>query len=105
MNAESMVLALALLTGPPGSPVPTGPPELLAQVLPALQKLAIERELLDARESRYILARTADFATDVNLLRRRHQELDDAPTLQDSRRFPSREVLNELLVFNRGYRE
>jgi hypothetical protein len=39
------------------------------------------------------------------MLRRRYQDLLDAPPLADSLRFPDRPVVNDLLTFNRAYRQ
>jgi hypothetical protein len=66
--------------------------------------LAVEWELLDPRETKYILAEAKDFATDLALIRKRQAELVDAPRLVDAERFPDRAVVNELLAFNRDYR-
>ncbi len=60
---------------------------------------------MDSREQPYILARPDDFASDLDLLRRRHDELRYAPPLHDGERFPNRAAINEMLSFNRAYRE
>jgi hypothetical protein len=52
-----------------------------------------------------VLARVEDFQADLDLLRRRHVELADAPRLADSFRFPDRRLVNELVRFNRAYRK
>jgi hypothetical protein len=70
-----------------------------------LQALALKWEILDPREVRYILARPEDYVADLNLLRRRYQELVNAPALGDCARFPERSAVNELLAFNRAYRQ
>ena len=59
----------------------------------------------DLREARYILARQEDFSADLNLLRRRYRELSGAPAVADSRRLPERPLVNDLLAFNRAYRQ
>jgi hypothetical protein len=71
----------------------------------AMQELAIKWEILDRRELKYILARPEDFASDLNLLRRRWQDLRFAPALCDCVRFPERATVNDLLAFNRAYRQ
>jgi hypothetical protein len=104
MNAWSYALAAALLTT---SPEVTDPPPD-AQDWPALQEaiqsLAVEWEILDQREVRYVMARSEDWDNDIALLRRRFQELKDAPKLGDAQRFPDPNTVNELLAFNRAYR-
>jgi hypothetical protein len=99
------LLAVALLTAPSDSPDPSGPPESYAQLQPALQSLAVQWEILDPREVRYVLTRPEDFFSDLKLLRRRYHDLVDAPPLVDCHRFPERAVVSDLLTFNRSYRQ
>jgi hypothetical protein len=104
MNAGSCVLAAMLLTSPPGTPEMTPPADEWPAMQEALQTMAVQWEILDPREVRYILARPDDFSNDLTLLRNRYQELKDAPKLNDGQRFPDRGTVNELLSFNRAYR-
>jgi hypothetical protein len=104
MNALSCLVAATLLTTPPDVPEPAPAAEDWPVVQAALQKLAVEWEILDPRETRYVLARPEDFENDLNLLRRRYQDLKNAPKLNDCQRFPDRGTVNELLAFNRSYR-
>ena len=106
MVLYNFILAAALLTG-------QGPAELqdpavlkaqFAGLRPALVAIALDLEILDARETRYVLANADDAVSDVQMLRRRFQELSDAPRVSDALRFPDRTVINELLAFNRAYR-
>jgi hypothetical protein len=98
-------LAVALLTAPAdGSEVPVVP-EVHAAGRATLQQLAVQWEILDPREVRYVLTRGEDFVSDLKLLRRRHEELSDAPPLYDCVRFPDRATISELLAFNRAYRQ
>jgi hypothetical protein len=97
-------LAVALLTAPPeAAELPAA--EEFATVRPTLQALAISWEILDPREVRYVLTRPEDFGADLKLLRRRYQDLFDAPPLCDGLRFPDRGLINEMLSFNRAYRQ
>ena len=105
MAPINTVLAIALLTAPPGPPDARDVQNLFETMKGPLQALAVKWEILDPRESRYILARQDDFAADVNLLRRRYHELANAPGVADSRRFPERALVNDLLGFNRSYRQ
>jgi hypothetical protein len=99
------MLAVALLTsGPEAADLPL-PGDAMASVRPTLQALAVSWEVLDPREMRYVLTRQEDFSADLKLLRRRHRELADAPPLQDCLRFPDRTQINDLLAFNRSYRQ
>jgi hypothetical protein len=99
------VLALALLTAPPGTGDAAGPVPAYVTLRPALQAVALQWEILDPREVRYILSRPEDFSADLNLLRRRWRDLADAPPLCDGIRFPDRDTVNALLAFNRAYRQ
>ena len=99
------LLVLAMLTAPVDAPMPASAGERFDRLRPKLQKLAVQWEILDPREVRYILARPDDFVSDLNLVRRRYQTLADAPVLSDCQRFPDRDAVNELLSFNRAYRQ
>ena len=104
MSSWACVLAAGLLTTPPDVPEPPIDSQDWPAVQEALHKLAVEWEILDPREVRYVLARAEDFESDLNMLRRRYQDLKDAPKLTDCQRFPDRGTVNDLLAFNRAYR-
>jgi hypothetical protein len=105
MLPNELALAFLLLTSPVGSPEEAPDPARWAMVQGSVQKLAIEWEILDPRETRYILAKPEEFGIDVNLLRRRYQELKDVPHLSDANRLPDRHTAADLLQFNRGFRK
>ncbi|MBX9580413.1 MAG: hypothetical protein K2X87_08905 [Gemmataceae bacterium] len=105
MTPCDLILAAALITAPPGCPEPTPAADRWPAVRAALVKTALDWELLDERETRYVLARAEDFDGDLNLLRRRHADLADAPRLADAGRFPGAETVNEAIRFNRAYRK
>jgi hypothetical protein len=105
MNAFDYLLAAVLLSAPVGSSELSPLAKLYPAVRLPLQGLAVQCQILDPRELRYILARPEDFAADLNLLRRRYQDLCEAPALDDCCRFPGRAAVNELLAFNRAYRQ
>jgi hypothetical protein len=98
------LLAAVLLTASGGAE-PQVVPEMFPALRLPLQGLAVTWEILDPREVRYILARPEDFAADLSLLRRRCQELATAPAVGDCLRVPERTTINELLAFNRCYRQ
>ena len=98
------LLAAALLASPADKDVAAGP-ELFGTVGPAVQRLALQWEILDPREVRYVLTRPEDFQADLKLLQRRYHELANAPPVSDCLRFPDRAVVSELLAFNRAYRQ
>ncbi len=104
MFAFECLMAVTLVTTPSGpapAAAPAAPPGSLRT---ALQQLAVAWEILDPREVRYVLARAEDFPGDLKLLRRRYRNLHGAPALSECQRFPDRSMVNELLTFNRTYR-
>jgi hypothetical protein len=105
MFTYEFMLAAALLIQPPDTPEASPPPEVFDLVRLPMQTLAVEWEILDPREVRYVLAKREDFSGDLALLRRRHAELADAPPAQDCCRFPERTAVNEFLAFNRAFRQ
>lgn len=70
-----------------------------------LVQLALAGEILDSREVRYVLIKPDEFVSDLRMLQRRAHDLNQAPRLADSVRFPDRAIVNELLLFNRAYRQ
>jgi len=98
---SSVALAVALITSPE---LPTNfEPD--AATLIAMRTVAIEWEILDPKEQRYILFRLVDFTPDLKLIRKRYVELADAPPDCDGVRFPGRELCNELISLNRTYKQ
>lgn len=98
-------LAAVLLSTPAESAEPAEAMDCLATVRPAVRDLALSWEILDPREVRYVLTRSEDFPSDLKLLRRRYADLADAPPLYDCMRFPDRTLINDMLAFNRAYRQ
>jgi hypothetical protein len=105
MVVNDLMLAALLLTTPAGTPDSGPPAEQFAPLRDAILKMAVEWEILDLRETRYMLNRPEDFSADLNVLRRRYHELKDAPKVGESFRFPDRKHVNELVRFNRAYRK
>lgn len=70
-----------------------------------MQVLCVLWEILDIRECKHILTEPGEFFQDLRLLQKRFVDLADAPPLVDSKRFPCRDDVNELLTFNRNYRQ
>jgi hypothetical protein len=99
------VLALSLLTSPDELKEAGWDARTYASLHAPLQTLALRWEILDPRETRYLLARPEDFAADLKLLRRRYRELEGVPAIHDCVRFPDRDTVNECLAFNRAYRQ
>jgi hypothetical protein len=95
------VLAVALLAAPdPGNATALPEHACLARTV---KEVALFWEVLDPREAPFFFRKPADFDADVQLLRKRHRELLDAPPASDALRFPGRETACDLLTFNRAY--
>jgi hypothetical protein len=106
MAIFDLVLTAALITGsgPSAWSEPSTLKAAFPRLRPALTCIALQAEILDPRETRYVLASADDLPSDLQMLTRRFQELKDAPRVVDAFRFPDRTVCNELLSFNRAYR-
>lgn len=105
MSASDLFLAAMMLSAPVGAPEQIPPPERWAVMQAALHQIAIDWEILDPRESRYVLARREDFQEDLDFLRKRRCELQDAPKLIEADRLPERRIVNDYIQFNRAYRQ
>jgi hypothetical protein len=101
-SASELLTALVLLMAPVGTPETTPSEEDWPRVRDAIHHKAIELELMDPRETRYILALREDFQNDLDILRRRHDELKDAPPLCDFNRLVARDVVHEIIKENRA---
>jgi hypothetical protein len=94
-------LAATLLTAPEKDPAPrwgTDP-----AVMAMIQDLAVGLELIDKRETKYILDNVLNYDKDLLVLRDRFAELHDAPLVSDVSRFPNRDYCNDAINFNRHY--
>jgi hypothetical protein len=105
VSTIQFMVALALLTAPPDTAAPDNEAELISSAGPALQQVAVQLEILDPREIKYLFGRPEDYPSTLKMLRARYQELADAPRASDALRFPERDLVNELLSFNRAFRQ
>lgn len=64
---------------------------------------AIKEELLDPREDNYLLRRVDAFSQDLEVIRRRREDLKDVPHIVDGDRFPKRNFANAQVAFNRKF--
>ena len=104
MTAYDLLVAVSLLSAPIGTPELPPEPDRWPAVQQALHATALRLEILDERETRYVLSRLDDFESDLDLLRRRHADLADAPLLAEAERLPGRDAVAQLIQFNRTYR-
>jgi hypothetical protein len=107
MYGIDFVLAVLLLQGADVSTFQDAKciPGWHALVSKPLVQLALACEILDQREIRYVLVKPDEFVSDLRMLQRRAHDLQQAPFLNDSVRFPERVIVNELLLMNRAYRQ
>ena len=70
-----------------------------------IKSLALQMEILDQREVRYVLSKPDEFVSDMNMIRRRWEDLKNTPMLSLSAILPDRSMVNELLLFNRAYKQ
>ena len=104
MNTSDLLLAAILLTSPPGTGETTPPPDRWPAIQSAVQHLAVQWEILDKAEMKYIFSDIRDFNIDLEILRNRCVDLADAPKAGEAFRFPDRRVSAEMIQFNRAYR-
>jgi len=70
-----------------------------------MRALALQWEVLDARETGHILARASEFKEDVRVLQERFHDLRSAPPLGEAQRFPGRDLVGDMMAFNRAFHE
>jgi hypothetical protein len=99
-----MIPAAMLLEDPPGVPLYASGDGQKSLML-AFSKLGVMRQLLDPREQRYLFVRESELESDLNVLRRRRVELNQAPLVSESEWLPNRAYANDLIRFNRSYRK
>jgi hypothetical protein len=104
MTPLELGLAIILLTTTPDDLELRDPPALHRWVAAATRYVALQWEILDPRETDY-LKHAQDFASDLKLLQGRFQELQNAPLIAEACRLPCRELVNDMLAFNRNYRD
>src|SRR5262245_38915793 len=91
-------LAFALLTGDPEKPAAKPSGEAFQSVRQPMATLALEMQILDQRETRFVLVKADELPSDLAMLRRRAKDLRATPRLAEAERFPPLTQANELLV-------
>lgn len=103
--ASDLNLALCYLTAPIGTPEAVPCEKRWVAVRDAIHQKAIDLEIMDPRETRYLLTIPADWSNDLEILRGRYADLKDAPRLNACHLLPPRHQVNELIKFNRAFRK
>jgi hypothetical protein len=87
-----------------GTPEAPPIPERWPVVRDAIHRIAVDWQILDRRETRYILTKLEDFQDDLDFLRKRRADLTEAPTVVEAERFPDKVTINDYIRFNRAFR-
>ena len=105
MFSYECALAALLLTAPAESAPDPKDAALLEWLRPAVVQAALDAELLDPREERFLSGQSRDAVGDLKELQARAEALAQAPPAAECQRFPDRKLINDLLAFNRAYRQ
>lgn len=105
MSPSDLFLAAMLLSAPVGTVEQVPSAERWPTIQAALHQTAINWEILDARETRYVLAKPEDFQEDLDFLRKRRLDFENTPKVAESDRLPNRQYINDCIRFNRAYRK
>src|SRR5262249_32801790 len=105
LSPSDLILAVTLLSAPVGVPEETPPAERWPAVQAAIHQIAIEWEILDPRETGYVLSKPEEFQADLDFLRQRRIDFADAPKLMDAGRLPDRRLMDDYIQFNRAFRK
>jgi len=104
MSGAELAFAASLIVAAPGTPFPDVDRDEWPAVQSALWTTSINWEILDPRETNFILSRHDDMKGDLEILRKRYNDLSSAPLINDAKRFPERSAVNEMITFNRALR-
>jgi hypothetical protein len=104
MFGNEFALAVSLLVAPVGSPLPSLEDFDWLQVQSSIHRVAIDWEIMDQREKKYLIVNQRDLQDDVDRLRQRYADLQGAPKLVDATRFPNRDIINRMIEENRSVR-
>jgi hypothetical protein len=105
MFTYECALAAVLITASPDTGTATELHAWHGPLAAAIVSVAVDAEILDVRETTYLLAVAPDFARDVKMLQTRFRELLGAPLSEECDRFASRAIVADFVAFNRSYRQ
>jgi hypothetical protein len=104
MLASDCLVAAVLLTCPADLTLPDEALAWAETCRSSLLALALDAQLVDAREPLTHFTRPGDAAADLRSLQRRFQQYAFAPLVEESLRFPPRDAVLDFLLSNRAYR-
>jgi hypothetical protein len=105
MAPSDLLYAAMLLSAPMGTPEAPPTPERWPIVRDALHQTAVKWEILDPRETRYVLTKPEDFQDDLDFLRKRRADLAEAPRIVEAELLADRNTINDYIRFNRAFRK
>ena len=105
MAPSDLLFAALLLSAPVGTHETPPTPERWPIIRDALHQTAVQWEILDPRETRYVLTKPEDFQGDLDFLRKRRVDLAEAPRIVDAQHLPDRNTINDCIRFNRAFRK
>lgn len=105
MAPSDLLFAAMLLSAPIGTPEVKPTAERWPIVRDAIHHMAVEWEIMDPRETRYVLTKVEDYQDDLDFLRKRRMDLAEAPRIADANALPDRETINDHIRFNRAFRK
>ena len=104
MFGNEFALAVSLLVAPVGTPLPSMEDFDWLQVQSSIHRVAIDWEIMDPREKKFLVVNQRDLQDDVDRLRQRYADLQGAPKLIDATRFPNKDIINRMIEENRAVR-
>src|SRR5262245_40551893 len=104
MFGNEFALAVSLLVAPVGTPIPSLEDFDWLQLQSALHRVAIDWEIMDQREKKFLIVNQKDLQDDVDRLRTRYVDLAGAPKAIDAVRFPDKSIINQMIAENRSLR-
>ena len=105
MLALQVAVAVVWLTTPPDFFAVTEVNQWYRPLAEPLRVLALQWEVLDPRESGHLLAPPRNSRTTCRTLQERFDDLRSAPPLNEALRFPGRDLVSDMMAFNRAYHE
>lgn len=99
-----LVQAALLLDMPSGTPETPPADSIWPGLQLAIRQVAVARELMDEREAKYVFVKVEWFPNELDMIRRRREDLADAPFVSDAARLPPRDAVNKLVEFNRAFK-
>ena len=99
-----IAFVVSLIVAPPFTPSLDIEQKDWLKTQSAAWTVAINLEIMDSRETQFIFANFFEHKSDLDILRKRYQDLKDVPSIKDAERFPNHKEVMEMIYFNRAFR-